>query len=170
MIDFLREVLNSTYQAAIGALIVVIFATINRSLLRRPFRRIWDVILGSNEKKKSIVIVMPSITMVRLGKPEKKTWDHMPKNINLLTLPEAIGVAELIEKLRNAYKDLQITICSDEEFNDYDKNFISIGGPSVNIVSKNLLITREIDKYFKKEYSILHNNYERKYLSNFINI
>lgn len=126
------------------SLLVIIGAAVRKWLTDQPLRRIWDVILGEAESKK-LYIVMPSVDMGRLQVADREVWTHVPKNISLVPLPEAVAVSQLVGRFREVYRQLEVEICSPESFANYDCTFVSVGGPSVNSVTRDLVKEHGID-------------------------
>jgi hypothetical protein len=143
------EILGAILQSIIGAIFVISVAAIGRVINNRPIKRVWGLILGDANGNKwynfifrqrinnKLYVVLPTIDPLQLGGFEKTTWHETPKNINLILLQEALGISELIKALSKVYGDLDVELCAAHDFHDYKSNFISIGGPSVNSVTKN---------------------------------
>lgn len=155
------QILPAVLQTAIGVLLVIIVAVIKQRLDNHPVKKIWDTILSDaeeqkwydtirgNNPKKKLYLVLPAIDMQNIGGFDKQTWQEIPRNISLLLLQEALGISEMIKKLQGIYKDLDIEISTSDVFSNYKSNFICVGGPSVNKVTKALLTKHKIDRYFE---------------------
>lgn len=145
-INIFQEFISSFLQIALGAVLVLLIDTIKKFLFNRPIRNVWDAVLSKDKKNAKLYIVIPSIILERLKSLDGKKWSTMPSNIHLLPIPEAQGLSELVHKLKMVYKNITFELCPAEFFSDFSKDFITIGGPNVNSVTKDLLLTHRIDK------------------------
>ncbi|MCK4815796.1 hypothetical protein KA005_08500 [bacterium] len=134
----------------VGFFLTLIGLKVKKLINLFPSRKIWKQIM---EKGGEVSIAVPSIEFEDFP----ILWSEsdrakLPKNVTLVGLFDALAVADLNNGLRNLFKDIKVTLCSASSYSHYDENIISIGGSSVNKITRDLLQERKVDKSFEIKY------------------
>lgn len=90
-------------------------------------------------KSRRVKIVIPSFSVPEFTIAGAKKPAKIPSNVVVMPMAEGMAIGELVKALQAAFGRLEIVITPAEKFSDDGTPFISVGGPSVNMVSKRLL-------------------------------
>jgi hypothetical protein len=123
-------------QVGFGALIGVAVLKVKRMIDRRPVYRTWRRIC---ENQTEVPIVISSIVFKEFEIAITRGSAVLPPNITLVGLYDGLAVAELRSALSEAFPKCRFPICTDKNFNDISRPFITIGGGSVNAVSRRVI-------------------------------
>lgn len=141
------------------SLIATAIATAIGWVGKRSFDR-WrlkhmQTLLGGS---KSVKIILPMFYAPMFSDEKSAAKGaQIPKNIHLMPLAEGRAVAEMVQAIRLVSPKSDIIIQSQDEFIDDSTPFISIGGPSVNTVSKEI-----IEKYWH-EFKLIYPEHYAQY-------
>ena len=136
-------------EAILTALVIAIGAKTVRSIHRRPLRRIWNPIVG---KQKTIHLILPSFKLASFHIEIANSDSPIPDNVVLMPFAEALGISDLKRTLEKLYPKKRVILHDSDRFTDFKESFISIGGPSINRVTHELVSVRKIDKGFSIHY------------------
>jgi hypothetical protein len=143
------EVAVSAGQLAVGAGATYAIARGRRAIQRRPFHQIWNALLGDAEV---VNIVYADVALPEFEIAEMREKSRLPRNVPLLGVQEAVGLAAVAGALRQHYGNRRIEVNSARDFHQYEETVISIGGPSVNRVTKEFLEKHKLDSKFSITY------------------
>ncbi|MEH1937346.1 MAG: hypothetical protein V7L14_27295 [Nostoc sp.] len=159
---------NPLVQALLGAILGAFITTIQnkiRNYIRlKPFHLIWDNIFDDEE---NIYIAVSDIPLDKFPIFKQNSTSQLPNNVSLLGVQEAVGLAELRQAMKIAYPNKKIYPDISRDFNFYTSSFISVGGPSVNSTTYEILINsklkNQIEIVYPEHYAIdKKNNVEYK--------
>lgn len=123
-------------------------------IAQKTLHEIWDNVL----RGQSTIPIVYGVNNVKgfildsdLGK-EKAVL--LPKNVPMLGVPEAIGIAHVSRYLASAFGKNRLIFEESDQFNlgKTVSSFVSIGGASINKVTHDLLDERRLDSKFKMIY------------------
>ena len=142
-------------QVGFGALIAVAVVRVKRMIDRRPVYRTWRRICENQSK---VPIVISSIVFKEFEISITRGSAVLPPNITLVGLYDGLAVAELRSALSEAFPRCRFPICTDKNFNEIDGPFITIGGGSVNEVSRRVIAslkpTMKLDVVYPDHYFV----------------
>jgi hypothetical protein len=112
---------------------------------------IWDNLIRDQN---NIPIVVGSTRIEKFYPLRSHRSATLPKNVPLLGKQEAIGVSLLRQELADAFGSKAITLYQAEDFGPSKArfNFVSIGGGSINDVTRDFSDEHRIDAKFKMLY------------------
>jgi len=149
--EWMLYLLDLPFVEAVVTIALVFSARrLSRHLHLRPFRHVWDVILGND---KVISIVMADVPLAEFSISRVGAKSPLPTNVPLVGVQEAMAVSLLREKLREVYKERPVRLVVSADFGSLsDSNFVSVGGPSVNGVAYSMLERHKIDDQLRIVY------------------
>jgi hypothetical protein len=96
--------------------------------------------LASEQRR--IRIILPTLLRATFPVGHSSEAAKIPHNIPLMPMPEGKALAYLVSALRDSLADVTIEYVAPEHFVDDGTPFVSLGGPSVNSVSGQVLSLR----------------------------
>jgi len=151
MIELVEKIKNifqiPFVEGIIGAIVTYVFLKLKLRVSLRPLKKIWRIF-----KDDTIFIILPGITQDSFYIPIVKQHSKIPKNVKLMPFSESIGIAELQKTLEQLFPKKRIVLSNSENFFNITDSYISIGGPSVNKITHDLLNVHKIDYGFQLIY------------------
>lgn len=120
----------------IAALIFSLIAWYYKAVLQKWRLKHLSFLLGKSDKVK---IVFPTFFCPVFLDDSVGKGAIIPKNIHLMPLAEGRAITEIAQAISVIKPKCEIVIQSSSEFDDDGTPFISIGGPSVNSVSGQII-------------------------------
>jgi hypothetical protein len=149
--DSILELLSAPFvEAFLTATFIGSGAVLKKKVDAKTFKNLWDNFFG--ESGSEIHVVLPLIKQESLFSEIASTQSRIPENVLFLPYSEALGIQLLKDTIEKAYPKKKVIFHDSRNFVGDQKSFICVGGPAVNIVSRDLLLTRKIDKKFKMDF------------------
>lgn len=126
----------SIFLSLVAAAIFALIGWVGKNVLLKFRLRHMQYLLGDAD---SVKIVFPTFFSPIFLEDSPGKGAVIPKNILLMPLAEARAISDITKAISIASPKSKIIFQSPEEFVDDGTPFISIGGPSVNFVSENIL-------------------------------
>jgi hypothetical protein len=132
--EFVLNILAGLITAVIGFGFGITYSRIRALQRHRHLERLIP-------PDRRVQLVLPS-TQVKsfLVKGESKEA-HFPSNVSIMPMPEGEAIAVLVDCLRSLPGGVRVDLTTDDRVSNSYGLTISIGGPSVNHYSRNLLAT-----------------------------
>jgi hypothetical protein len=146
-----RDIVIAVAAAIIGYFIPVLI----QSYQRRPFAKMWAALLRD---QKTVPIIIADVPAQEFAIPRFHTKSRLPANVPLLGLQDALGVSELTSKLSEAGWAPQLHTTEESGVLMHQYSFVSIGGPSVNGATYELVASCEEVANGGRGKVILHGN------------
>ncbi|GAA5445031.1 hypothetical protein Misp06_03224 [Microbulbifer sp. NBRC 101763] len=154
-------------EAAFTTLFIGTAAFCKKKFDAKSYRALWDRFLG--DSKADIHVVLPLIKQKTLYSDITKTQSLIPDNVLFMPYDESLAIQLLKDRIKKVYPKRKVVFHDSHNFVHDQKTFICIGGPAINVVSRDLLLTRKIDSKFKVDFLGRFANDEtdgRVYMSN----
>jgi len=116
----------------------------------KPYRALFDRFLGDSSS--DIHVVLPLIKQKSLFSEITKTQSPIPDNVLFMPYDESLAAQMLKDRISEIYPKRRVVYHDSHNFVHDQKTFICIGGPAINVVSRDLLLTRMIDSKFKMDF------------------
>jgi len=131
--------MNSIISILLSIIAAAIFALIGwlgKNALQKFRLRHMQYLLGDAD---SVKVVLPTFFSPIFTESSPGKGAEIPKNILLMPLAEARAISDITKAISIASPKCEIVFQAPNEFVDDGIPFICIGGPSVNLVSGNIL-------------------------------
>ncbi|WP_444921594.1 hypothetical protein ACJJID_04055 [Microbulbifer sp. CnH-101-G] len=149
--DSIVDILAAPFvEAFLTATFIGSGAVLKKKIDAKTFRNLWANFFG--ESGSEIHVVLPLIKQKRLFSEIAKTQSRIPENVLFMPYCESQGVQLLKDAIEKAYPKRKVICHDSRNFVGDHKSFICVGGPAINVVSRDLLLTRQIDAKFKMDF------------------
>ncbi|WP_226647371.1 hypothetical protein [Microbulbifer variabilis] len=150
-IDSLMDFLSAPFvEAFLTATFIGSGAVLKKKVDTKAFKNLWGKFLGESDSE--IHVVLPLIRQKTLFSEITNKQSKIPNNVLFLPYDEALGIQLLKDAIEKAYPKRKVIFHDSRNFVGDHKSFICVGGPAVNVVSRDLLLTRKIDAKFKMDF------------------
>ncbi|WP_444884211.1 hypothetical protein [Microbulbifer sp. PSTR4-B] len=125
-------------------------AALKKTIDTSAFRSLWTNFFSDSDSE--IHVVLPLIKQKTLFSDFASRQSQIPDNVLFLPYDEAVGMQLLKEAIEKAFPRKKVICHDSRNFVGDQESFICIGGPAVNAVSRDLLLTRKLDAKFKMDF------------------
>ncbi|WP_445357529.1 hypothetical protein ACJJIC_17610 [Microbulbifer sp. ANSA002] len=149
--DFLLDFLSAPFvEAFLTASFIGSAAILKKKFDAKDYKALWDKFFGDSDS--DIHVVLPLIKQRTLFSEITRTQSRIPDNVLFMPYDESLGIQLLKDRIERVYPKRKVIFHDSHNFVDDHKTFICVGGPAINVVSRDLLLTRRIDEKFKMDF------------------
>jgi hypothetical protein len=109
----------------------------------RPLRQLWGGIIQSQERVPIVLGDVPAANFVIPDSGGKVA--HLPPNAPFVGVGDAVGTALLQILVRDFHRNVAVEFSSESGPDTTQLNFVAVGGPSVNMVTRRVLVDENLD-------------------------
>ncbi|GAB2881788.1 hypothetical protein ACCI51_11350 [Microbulbifer echini] len=149
--DFFLDFLSAPFvEALLTASFIGSAAIFKKKFDAKAYKDLWDKFFGDSDSE--IHVVLPLIKQKTLFSEITSTQSQIPDNVLFMPYDESLGIQLLKDRVEKVYPKRKVIFHDSRNFVGDHKTFICVGGPAINVVSRDLLLTRKIDSKFKVDF------------------